>query len=129
MRNGKKRSVVGDPINFRGMANAPTNEAGVVALFCMVARDLGMYIQEIGTGFPDGIVRRDNGCGWEEHAVEFEFDSRSFRDHGHDPAKCDLLVCWRHNWVDCPAEIEVMCLADQIKRLPNIPITRVDGPF
>ena len=42
MRNGKKKSVVGDPINFRGMAHAPTNEAGVVALFSMVARDLGM---------------------------------------------------------------------------------------
>ena len=52
MRNGKKKSVVGDPINFRGMTHAPTNEAGVVALFSMVARDLGCYIQEIGTGLP-----------------------------------------------------------------------------
>jgi hypothetical protein len=40
MRSGKKKSLVGDPINFRGMANAPVNEAGVVALFSMVARDL-----------------------------------------------------------------------------------------
>ena len=58
MRNGKKKSVVGDPINFRGMAHAPTNEARVVAPFSMVARDLGCYIQEIGTDFPDCIVRR-----------------------------------------------------------------------
>ena len=63
MRSGKKKSVVGDPINFRGMAHAPANEAGVVALFSMVARDLGCYIQEIGTDFPDCIVRRDNGRG------------------------------------------------------------------
>jgi hypothetical protein len=89
MRSGKKKSVVGDPINFRGMAHAPTNEAGVVALFSMVARDLGCYIQEIGTDFPDCIVRRDNGRAWEELAVEFEWDSRSFKDHNHDPAKCD----------------------------------------
>ena len=41
MRSGKKKSLVGDPINFRGTAHAPTNEAGVVALFCMIARDLG----------------------------------------------------------------------------------------
>ena len=81
MRSGKKKSVVGDPINFRGMAHAPTNEAGVVALFSMVARDLGCYIQEIGTDFPDCIVRRDNGRAWEELAVEFEWDSRSFKDH------------------------------------------------
>ena len=64
MRSGKKKSLVGDPINFRGMAHAPVNEAGVVALFSMVARDLGMYIQEIGTDFPDCIVRRETrGAG------------------------------------------------------------------
>ncbi len=62
------------------MAHAPTNEAGVVALFSMVARDLGCYIQEIGTDFPDCIVRRDNGRAWEELAVEFEWDSRAFKD-------------------------------------------------
>ena len=37
-----------------------------------------MLIQEIGTDFPDCIVRRDNGRAWEELAVEFEWDSRSF---------------------------------------------------
>ena len=30
MRSSKKKSVIGDPIKFRGMAHAPTNEAGVV---------------------------------------------------------------------------------------------------
>ena len=63
MRSGKKKSLVGDPINFRGMANAPVNEAGVVALFSMVARDLGYYVQEIGSDFPDAILRRENGAG------------------------------------------------------------------
>ncbi len=129
MRSGKKRSIVGDPINFRGMAHAPVNEAGVVALFCMVARDLGYYIQEIGTEFPDCIVRRDSGRGWEELAVEFEWDSRSFKDHGHDPAGCDAIVCWHHNWIDCPADIEVIRLSEEIKKLPSIPITRSDRPF
>ena len=129
MRSGKKKSVVGDPINFRGMAHAPMNEAGVVALFSMVARDLGCYIQEIGTDFPDCIVRRDNGRAWEELAVEFEWDSRSFKDHGHDPAKCDMIVCWHHNWIDCPAEIEVVRLSEEIKRLSSNPIVRIDGPF
>ena len=62
MRSGKKKSLVGDPINFRGMAHAPVNEAGVVALFCMIARDLGYYVQEIGSDFPDAILRRE-GAG------------------------------------------------------------------
>ena len=63
MRSGKKKSLVGDPINFRGMANAPVNEAGVVALFSMVARDLGYYVQEIGSDFPDAILRRKSAGG------------------------------------------------------------------
>jgi hypothetical protein len=111
------------------MAHAPVNESGVVAMFCMVARDLGYYIQEIGTEFPDCIVRRDNGRGWEELAVEFEWDSRSFKDHGHDPAGCDAIVCWHHNWIDCPADIEVIRLSEEIKELPSIPIVRSDRPF
>jgi hypothetical protein len=129
MRSGKKKSVIGDPISFRGMAHAPVNEAGVVALFSMVARDLGFYVQEIGTDFPDCIVRRDNGRAWEELAVEFEWDSRSFKDHGHDAAQCDMIVCWHHNWVDCPAEIEVVRLSEEIKRLSSNPIVRTDRPF
>ena len=67
MRSGTKKSLVGDPINFRGMANAPVNEAGVVALFSMVARDLGYYVQEIGSDFPDAILRREvrgGGKNW-----------------------------------------------------------------
>ena len=107
----------------------PSNEAGVVALFSMVARDLGMYIQEIGTDFPDCIVRRENARGWEELAVEFEWDSRSFKDHGHDPAQCDAIICWCHNWLDCPPEIEVVRLSEEIKRLSSNPIVRKDRPF
>jgi hypothetical protein len=129
MRNGKSRSVVGDPINFRGMAHAPTNEAGVVALFSMVARDMGMYIERIGTEYPDCIVRRDNGEAWEELAVEFEWDSRSFREHKHDPSQCDLVICWRDNWIDRPPELEVIQLSEEIKRLPNNPIVRLDRPY
>ena len=34
--------------------------------------------------------------------------------HGHDPAGCDVLVCWRHNWPECPPELEVLALADVV---------------
>ena len=129
MRSGKKKSLVGDPINFRGMAHAPTNEAGVVALFSMVARDLGATSRKSAPTSPIAIVRRENGRAWEELAVEFEWDSRSFKDHGHDPAQCDMIVCWHHNWVDCPADIEVIRLSEEIKRLSSSPIVRTDGPF
>ena len=47
--------------------------------------------------------------------MEFEFESRNFRDHGHPLAGCDVIVCWHHNWTDCPAHIEVLELSTFIK--------------
>lgn len=45
------------------------------------------------------------GGRWQRVAIEFEFLSRSFRDHGDDPKGCDLIVCWAHNWLECPSEV------------------------
>jgi hypothetical protein len=25
--------------------------------------------------------------------------------HLHDLSGCDLIVCWRHNWPECPVEV------------------------
>jgi hypothetical protein len=33
--------------------------------------------------------------------AEFEYNSSSFYAHRHDPAKCDLIICWLHDWKDC----------------------------
>jgi Homing endonuclease associated repeat len=52
-------------------------------------------------------------------AVEFEFESRNFLSHGHDPSGCDLVVCWEHNWSECL--IEVLELRSVIKRLSAQP--------
>ncbi|MGH9565382.1 MAG: hypothetical protein ACRD4I_05330 [Candidatus Angelobacter sp.] len=38
-------------------------------------------------------------------AIEFEFESRNFLTHGHDERQCDLIVCWKHNWEDCPINV------------------------
>jgi hypothetical protein len=34
-----------------------------------------------------------------------EFESRNFLRHGNDPKKCDVIVCWIHNWPECPLEV------------------------
>jgi len=118
------KSIVGDLINFRGLVYAPMNENGVVFLFGKVAEDLNMYIEEIKPGFPDCIARRFNGKGWEQVRVEFEYNSSSFKVHKHDPKGCDIIICWEHDWNDCP--IEVIELKDRIKELENRPIKRPD---
>ena len=101
----KEKSIVGDLINFRGLVYSPMNESGVVFLFGKVIADLNMYIEEIKTGFPDCIGRRFTGKGWEKVSIEFEYKSSNFRDHGHNPENCDVIVCWEHDWPECPTEV------------------------
>lgn len=117
-----ERSIVGDLINFRGLVYAPLNEQGVVFLFGKVAHDLNMYVEEIKPGFPDCIARRFVGKGWERVRIEFEFVSSNFRAHGHDAEGCDIIVCWEHDWQECP--LEVIELSSEIRELDNPPIER-----
>jgi len=116
------KSVVGDIINFRGLVYAPLNENGVILLFGKVMHDLNMYIEEIKPGFPDCIARRFVGKGWERVTIEFEYTTSNFKTHGHDPEQCDIVVCWEHDWPDCP--LEVIELKTEIQTLENYPITR-----
>jgi len=117
-----EKSVVGDLINFRGLVYSPMNENGVIFLFGKVMEDLNMYIEEIKPGFPDCIGRRFNGKGWERIRIEFEYVSSNFKLHKHDPKKCDMIICWEHNWSEC--KLEVIELKDFIRNLPDIPIKR-----
>ena len=118
----KDKSIVGDLINFRGLVYSPINESGVVFLFGKVITDLNMYVEEIKTGFPDCIGRRFTGKGWEKVNIEFEYKSSNFRDHGHNPENCDVIVCWEHDWPECPTE--VIELRERIKELPSEPPQR-----
>jgi hypothetical protein len=98
--------VLGDPLGFRGFLNAPVNEQGVAALFAAVAPDLGFAIESLATAFPDCEARRRIGPGrWQRVRIEFEFLARNFLQHDHDLSGCDLIVCWEHNWPDCPLEV------------------------
>lgn len=112
------RPVYGDPIDFRGLRHEPVNEQGVVFLFGMVARELGYLVEAIQSGFPDCEGKRQISKGqWQPVQIEFEYASKNFEEHGHDPKKCDVIVCWIHNWVECPRDIEVLALSEVIKDL------------
>jgi hypothetical protein len=108
----KDRPVMGDPFDRRPMTNAPVNELGVMVLFGMVAAGLGLQVESVQGKFPDCIARRQVAPGkWQYLRIEFEYESKNFKLHGHDPKGCDMIVCWRHNWKECPAEIEVVELS------------------
>lgn len=111
--------VFGAPINFRGLRHAPTNEQGVVYLFGMVSSELGLIVEAVQAAYPDCEAKRcvDNRRDrWQRVRIEFEFVSSNFREHGHDPAGCDLIVCWEHNWPECPLEvIELRSVIDRLE--------------
>jgi len=115
-----KKKEYGDPIDFRGLRHVPIGEQGVVYLFGMVSHELGFLIESVQERFPDcegkRCVDKDRGR-WERVLIEFEFESGSFRIHGHDVNGCDLIVCWEHNWPDCP--LEVLELKSAIKQLSS----------
>jgi hypothetical protein len=113
------RPTYGDPIDFRGLRHEPVNEDGVVFLFGMVARELGYLVEAVQAGFPDCEAKRQIAPGkWQRVRIEFEFESRNFREHGHPTDGCDIIVCWRHNWSECPANLEVVEFASLIPTLP-----------
>lgn len=113
-----ERQTYGNPIDFRGLRHEPVNENGVVFLFGIVARELGYSVEAVQAGFPDCEAKRQVGVGrWQRVRIEFEFESRNFREHGHSPDGCDIIVCWRHNWLDCPSHIEVVELRSVIETL------------
>lgn len=113
----RKRSIVGDPINFEGLIYGPLNENGVIFLFSKIHDKLGINIEAIQPSFPDAKGRRKARRGWEDIWIEFEFRSSLFKIHNHDPKECDVIVCWEHDWKDCP--VEVIELRKEIEKLRN----------
>lgn len=122
----KKRSVVGEPIDFRGMRFAPVNEQGVVYIFGMVSQELGFFVESVRVKYPDCEGKRCFDAKqnlWEHIYIEFEFKSSNFIEHGHKVDDCDVIVCWIHDWPDCP--IEVLELREAIRVLPRTGPTRL----
>lgn len=107
----------GEPIDFLGLRHAPLNEQGVVYLFGMLSKELGFIIEAVRTDFPDCEGKRqipDKQGRWERVAIEFEYKSSQFKEHDHNPDECDVIVCWEHDWKDCP--IEVIALKEIMKK-------------
>jgi len=117
----RKRRIYGDRIEFSSLSCAPVNELGVVYLFGVLHKSFDFKIESIQSGFPDCIARRKIAANrWEEVRIEFEFNSRSFKTHAHNPDGVDVIVCWKHDWRHCPSSIEVIELKSILKDVEGI---------
>jgi len=100
------RPVYGAPMRPCPLAHSPINESGVIFLFGAVADELGFMVTRVQSDFPDcEAMRRIEGDRWQRVTIELEYESRNFLMHAHDVKGCDLIVCWRHNWPECPLEV------------------------
>ena len=117
-RRRHDRVSFGAPLDVPGLRNEPVNEGGVIFVFGLLAERLGFHVEAVRAAFPDCIAKRRVGTTeWQNVRIEFEYESRNFRDHRHDPEGCDVIVCWTHNWPDCPKDLEVIALSEEIKKL------------
>jgi len=108
--------VYGMPMVPLDLLLEPTNEQGVLFLFGAVSRKLGFGVVHVQSGFPDCRALREVEPGrCQMTNIELEMLSRNFVGHGHDLARIHLIVCWEHNWPECP--IEVIELKTVVKRL------------
>ena len=106
------RPLLGPPMHTAALTHAPVNEMGVSVLFAMMARKLGFIIESVQAAFPDCRAKMEVTPGrWQDVRIEFEYESRNFALHGHDPTGCDVIVCWRHNWKACPPGMMVVELS------------------
>jgi hypothetical protein len=100
------RPTYGALIGAWGHVYGPTNEGGVISLFGAMAERLGFLILKVQPEFPDCEAVRVAGKDRNRPVkIEFEYESRNFLRHMHDPAGCDIIVCWEHNWPECPLEV------------------------
>ena len=100
------RPVYGPLIRPCPMIHGPINENGVLYLFGTVSDRLGFVVTLIQGAFPDCYAMRLVDVDrWQPVRIEFEYESRNFLRHMHDPSGCDIIVCWKHNWPECPLEV------------------------
>lgn len=114
----KPKDEVGRKIDYPGLTYAPINEQGVVLLFGTMSDELGFSVESVRQAFPDAVAidyRADPDRGVRKY-IEFEFESLGFSKQKHDPEKCHIIVCWEHNWKDCPKDLEVIELKSLIQK-------------
>lgn len=100
------RPLYGPLMNLPEMVHEPLNELGVVFAFGLVARHLGFSVLRFQSAFPDCEALQEVVQGQlQRMKLEFEFESRNFLRHGHRIDGCDAIVCWKHNWKECPLEV------------------------
>jgi hypothetical protein len=113
--------MYGAPMLSSPLAFAPINEMAVVFLFGAVARQLGFIVTRLQKEFPDcEALRQVDRERWQRILIEFEYESRNFLAHEHNVKGCDMIICWKHNWPECPLEVLELSKLDWNKLMGSV---------
>ncbi len=107
-KRSRATGFTGNPLNYGCFINEPTTKKGVMIFFGSVAEKLGYSIESITNSFPECEATIKKGKKGKKVGIEFEHKSKNFYKHQHPPEKCDVIVCWEHNWEECPGHIKVV---------------------
>jgi len=109
----------GERFHFRGMQFPPADRVGVVFLFGMVANELGFFLETVGegSGFNGFRTHRLDETEWSPVRLLFVHHSAELIDKKDEIAVYTHLVCWEHDWSQCP--LPVLALSVLIQELPN----------
>jgi len=114
------RPAYGPPMWPGPLAYGPMNEMGVVFLFGVLAQQMGFVVHKLQSEFPDCEAMRQIGEEkWQYVRIEFEYESRNFVKHMHDASECDLIICWKHNWPECPLQVVELKKALRLQQSQN----------
>ncbi len=109
-----------EKINFRGIEYAPVDTRGVIFIFGLVSEELSYIIESFGTDSFCFSGKRNLSLKnerWESVNIGFALNSRDLKNSGRITKKCELLICWKHEWKECP--IEVLELSSVLPGLEN----------
>jgi hypothetical protein len=70
----------------------------------------------VHAAFPDCEAKRHIGENrYQRVRIKFEHKSSNFISHGYDLAGADMIVCWIHDWHECPLEVlELISAIDEL---------------
>lgn len=87
---------------FWAPLSVPRNEMQVRELLAAHLPDYGYQLVCSQAEFPDWLLVSKSG---DYVYAEVEHRSSSFWRHSHNPADCDLIVCWEHDWPESPLPV------------------------
>lgn len=110
----------GDVLNFRGIKYSPVDTRGVIYIFGLVSEELSYIVESFGEDKLCFAGKRNLSLEnekWEAVNIGFTLNSSDLKGSGRLTKNCQLLVCWKHEWEECP--VEVLELSSVLPGLEN----------